>query len=52
MRLVHPTVDKEPSLVLIEFAKGGKPMIKVEPPLIIYLPNGEYTTEINEIYYK
>jgi tRNA1Val (adenine37-N6)-methyltransferase len=52
MRLVHPTVDREPSLVLIEFVKGGKPMIKVEPPLIIYLPNGEYTTEINEIYYK
>lgn len=52
MRLVHPYVEKEPTLVLMEFIKGGKPMIKVEPPLIIYLMDGEYTAEIRDIYYN
>lgn len=52
MRLVHPYVEKEPTLVLLEFVKGGKPMLKVEPPLIIYLVNGEYTAEIRDIYYN
>ncbi len=52
MRLVHPYVEKEPTLVLLEFVKGGRPMLKVEPPLIIYLVNGEYTAEIRDIYYN
>lgn len=52
MRLVHPYVEKEPTLVLVELIKGGKPMLKVEPPLIIYLINGEYTSEIRDIYYN
>lgn len=52
MRFVHPYVEKEPTLVLMEFVKGGKPMLKVEPPLVIYLVNGEYTSEIRDIYYN
>lgn len=52
LRFVHPYVEKEPTLVLMEFVKGGKPMLKVEPPLIIYLVNGEYTSEIRDIYYN
>ena len=36
MRLVYPFIDKEPSMVLIEGARGGKSRITVEPPLIIY----------------
>jgi tRNA1Val (adenine37-N6)-methyltransferase len=52
MRLVHPYVEKEPTLVLLELIKGGKPMLKVEPPLIIYMINGEHTPEINDIYYN
>ncbi len=52
IRFVHPYVEKEPTLVLIEFIKGGKPMLKVEPPLIIYLINGEYTAEVRDIYYN
>ena len=50
MRLVHPFVDKEPNMVLIEAAKGGRPRLKVEAPLIVYQKNGEYTDEIHTIY--
>lgn len=46
MRLVYPYVDKEPNMVLIEGLKDGRPRMKVEPPLIIYQKNGEYTEEV------
>lgn len=52
MRMVHPYAEKEPNMVLIEFAKGGKPLLKVEPPLIVYLNNSEYTKELLDIYYN
>lgn len=50
IRFVHPYVDKEPNMVLIEAAKGGKPMVKVEKPLIVYKDVNIYTDEIHEIY--
>lgn len=50
MRLVHPYVDKEPNMVLIEGLRGGKPRITVEKPLIVYKEAGVYTDEIIEIY--
>jgi tRNA1Val (adenine37-N6)-methyltransferase len=50
MRLVYPFVDKEPSMVLIEGARGGKSRITVESPLIIYEEQGKYTREIYDIY--
>lgn len=50
MKLVYPFVDKEPNMVLLEAVKGGKPMIKVEKPLIIYKEPGVYMDEIYEIY--
>jgi tRNA1Val (adenine37-N6)-methyltransferase len=50
MRLVHPYVDKEPNMVLIEALKGGKPRITVEAPLIVYEEKGSYTREIHDIY--
>lgn len=50
MRLVYPFVDKEPSMVLIEGARGGKSRITVEPPLIIYESQHKYTKEIYDIY--
>lgn len=52
MRIVHPYSEKEPNMVLLEFTKGGKPLLKVEPPLIVYLMNGEYTKEMVDIYYN
>ncbi len=36
LRFVHPYVDKEPTMVLIEGTKGGKSRVTIEPPLIMY----------------
>lgn len=52
MRLVHPSVEKEPTMVLIEGLKGGRERITVEPPLIIYKEQGVYHDEIFQIYGK
>lgn len=51
LRFVHSYVDKAPVMVLVEAGRGGKPMIKVEAPLIIYEETGKYTKEIYDIYY-
>ena len=50
MKLVHPYVDKEPNMVLIECIKGSKSMVKVEAPLIVYKEQNVYTDEIYDIY--
>lgn len=50
MRLVHPYIDKEPNMVLIEAVKGGKSMVKIEPPLIVYKEKNIYSDEIQDIY--
>ena len=50
MKFVHPYVDKEPNMVLIEAVRGGNPMVKVEKPLIVFQEPGVYTEEIREIY--
>lgn len=50
MKLVHPYVEKEANMVLIEAVRGGKSMIKVEAPIIVYKEPGVYTDEIYEIY--
>ena len=36
LRFIHPYVDKEPTMVMIEGMKGGKSRVKIEPPVIIY----------------
>lgn len=50
IKMVHPFVDKEANMVLIEGSRGGKSMIKVEKPLIVYKSQGVYTDEIYDIY--
>ncbi len=50
MQLVYPYVDKEPNMVLIEGARGGRSRLTVEKPLIIYEAPGKYTPEIYDIY--
>ncbi len=46
MCMVQPYIDKEPNMVLIEGNKGGKPMMKIEPALIVYKQTGEYTEDL------
>lgn len=36
LRFVHPYVDKEPTMVLIEGMKGGRSRVTIEPPMIMY----------------
>lgn len=50
MKMVHPFIEKEPNMVLLEAVKGGKPMMKVEKPLIVYKEPGVYMDEIYDIY--
>ena len=52
MRLVHPYVNKEPTMVMIEGLKGGRERITVEPPLIMYQAQNVYSDEIYQIYGK
>lgn len=52
LRLVHSHIDRNPNMVLIEAIRGSKPMLTVQPPLIIYNENGKYTDEIIKIYYE
>ena len=50
MQLVYPYIDKEPNMVLIEAARGGKSRLQVEKPLIVYEKLGVYTSEIYDVY--
>ena len=36
IQFVHPYVDKEPTMVLIEGMKGGKSRVTIEPPVVMY----------------
>lgn len=50
IRLVHPFIDKPANMVLVEGVRGGRPMLKVEEPLIIYKEQGKYTQEVIDLY--
>ena len=38
--MIHPYLDKEPTMVLVEGMRGAKPRVKIEPPLIMYSRDG------------
>ena len=46
MRMVHPFIDKEPNMVLIEGKRGGNSRMTVERPLIVYKETGVYSDEL------
>lgn len=50
IRFVHPAPYKKANLLLIKGNRGGKPQLKMLPPLYVYDENGNYSDEINEIY--
>lgn len=50
IKMVHPYVDREANMVLIEAVRGGRAMVKVEKPLIVYKEPGVYMNEIYDIY--
>ena len=46
MRMVHPFIDKEPNMVLIEGMRGANSRMTVESPLIVYKEVGVYSDEL------
>lgn len=50
LRFVQPKEGKIPSMVLMEFVKCAGQGIIVEPPLIVYSDDGEYSEEVKRIY--
>ena len=44
IQFIHPYIDKEPTMVMIEGIKGGKSRVKVEPPVIMY---ERYRSKVN-----
>lgn len=52
LRLVAPREGDNPNLFLVMAQKGAGQGIKVQPALIIYRDNGEYTPEILKMYFE
>jgi tRNA1(Val) A37 N6-methylase TrmN6 len=52
LRLVQHKAASAPILFLVEGRRGGKPGLKIEPPLILANHDGSDTAEIKEIYHR
>lgn len=50
MRLVHPRMDKEATLVLLEAIYQGKPGLRITEPLFLYTPDGTVSPQLQAIY--
>ncbi len=50
MKMVHPFAGREANMVLIEAVRGGRPLMKVEAPVIVFKAPGVYSDEIREVY--
>ncbi|AWZ47466.1 SAM-dependent methyltransferase [Clostridiaceae bacterium 14S0207] len=50
IRMIHPSANKAPNIVLIEGQRDGGKFFKWEDPLYVHNEDGSYTKEIEEIY--
>lgn len=50
LRFVFTNEKSKPTLVLIEGVKNARPFLKIDSNIYIYNEDGEYTTQIKEIY--
>jgi len=50
LRMIQPSVDSVPTMILIQAKKNIKPNLKIQVPLIVYKEKGVYTDEIKSIY--
>ncbi len=50
LRMIHSRQDSEAALILIEGVKGGRPDLKIAPPLIIYDKKNQYTEEVESMF--
>ena len=46
LRMIHSRQNTEAALILIEGSKGGRPDLKILPPLTIYGQTNDYTDEV------
>ncbi|MBD1383515.1 tRNA1(Val) (adenine(37)-N6)-methyltransferase [Metabacillus arenae] len=51
IQFVYPKQGKEANTLLVEGIKGGKPDLKLLPPLFVYNDKNEYTKEVRYILY-
>ncbi|HZD39210.1 MAG TPA: tRNA1(Val) (adenine(37)-N6)-methyltransferase [Terriglobales bacterium] len=49
LRMVHSFIAAGAAMVLVEGVKGGKPGIKILPPLVVYNRRHNYTAEIRSL---
>ena len=47
---VHPYVDREANMVLVEAVRGGGPQMIVHAPIVVFEPDGTYTEAIRTTY--
>ena len=52
LRLVSERARTAPNLVLVESRRGGKPGLKIEPPLILKNDDGSESEEYKRIYHR
>lgn len=50
INILQPTKNKRPSIIIIEYVLGGGNECKIEPVIMEYDENGNYTEEILKIY--
>jgi tRNA1(Val) A37 N6-methylase TrmN6 len=46
VQFVHPRIDKPANMVLIEGTSGGRPGLRVLPPVAVYGTDGKYTKDV------
>jgi tRNA1Val (adenine37-N6)-methyltransferase len=52
IRFVQPDPLKQPNLFLLMAKKGGRPGLKISPPLVVYDLGGNYTEEVTHMYFE
>jgi tRNA1Val (adenine37-N6)-methyltransferase len=50
LRIIHSKHNTVGKLIYIEGKKGGRPGLKIGPPLIIYNQDGSYTDEVQAMF--
>jgi len=50
LRFVHPRAGAEANMILIEAMKGGKPDLRVHPPLIVHREDNRYCDELLDVF--
>ncbi|WP_292656858.1 methyltransferase [Nitratifractor sp.] len=52
LRFVHPKIDREAKIVMVQARAGSRSMCRVLPPLITFDAEGEYTPEAAEAFVR